>query len=134
MYNYYIDRKGCDTMKFSESNEMYLETILELHNNNQVIRVTDLANELSVSKAGVNKALKLLVSEELITKEHYGDIILTKKGIEVATSIRRKHDIITTYFLRTLDIDEEVAESNACRFEHVVSQEMLDAIEKLINK
>lgn len=121
-------------MKFSESNEMYLETILELHNNNQVIRVTDLANELSVSKAGVNKALKLLVSEELITKEHYGDIILTKKGIEVATSIRRKHDIITTYFLRTLDIDEEVAESNACRFEHVVSQEMLDAIEKLINK
>ncbi len=121
-------------VKFSESNEMYLETMLELHNNGQVIRVTDLANELNVSKAGVNKALKLLISEELIVKEHYGDITLTKKGIEVAASIRRKHDLITNYFLNTLDISKEIAERNACRFEHVISQEMLDAIEKLISK
>ncbi len=113
---------------------MYLETILELHNNKRVIRVTDLANELGVSKAGVNKALKLLAAEELIIKEHYGDISLTEKGIDIATTIKHKHDLITNFFYNTLDITIEVAENNACRFEHVISPEMLEAIEKLLDK
>ncbi len=121
-------------MKFSESNEMYLETILKLHDNKQNIRVTDLASELNISKAGVNKALKLLVNEELIDKEHYGDVTLTEKGLEIARTIKYKHDLITKYFLMTLDITEKIAESNACRFEHIISNEMIDAIEELIKK
>ncbi len=122
-----------ETMNSSESKEMYLETMLELFLNNKKIRVTDVAKSLNVSKASVNSAFKKLEEENLVQKEYYGDIKFTEQGYEKALKIKEKHDLITRFFIKTLNIDPKIAENDACRFEHFASKELIDAIKKYLD-
>ncbi len=119
-------------MSTSESQEMYLETMLEIHKTNNKIRLTDIALKLDVSKASVNNALKKLEEENLIKKEHYGEISFTEKGYEKASRVKEKHDLITKFFIKTLNIDPKIAESDACRFEHFASVELINAIKSYL--
>ncbi len=119
-------------MSTSESQEMYLETMLEIHKTNNKIRLTDIALKLDVSKASVNNALKKLEEENLIKKEHYGEISFTEKGYEKASRVKEKHDLITKFFIKTLNIDPKIAEKDACRFEHFASVELINAIKRYL--
>ncbi len=116
----------------SASLEEYLKTIYILMIRNSYVRVTDIAIEIGCTKPSVNRALKLLREEECITYENYGDIYLTKKGIEKAKDIVKKHETLKAFLVKALDIDECIAEKEAKSMKHSVSEDTINRLEKYI--
>lgn len=121
-------------MEIRESAEMYLETIMLLEKSHGHAHGVDIANKLGVSKASVTKAMKKLQVDGLINKESYGTITLTDKGAEISANIYKKHKLIFSYLKHSLDITDKEAAENACRMEHTVSREMLEAIESYLER
>lgn len=119
-------------MKIQESGENYLETILLLHKKNGSVRSIDIANELNFSKPSVSRAMGILKNADLITMDNDGHINLTEAGKIKAESIYERHETITSFFVNTLHIDPALAEKDACRIEHVISQETFEGIKKFI--
>lgn len=118
-----------DNRAVSRSQEDYLESILTLLNKKTVVRVTDLAQEMKLSKPSINKAIKNLKSQGLVDHEHYGSITLTIKGECLAKNVQMRHQILKK-FLKAIGVNEEKAEEEACAIEHSIS---IDTIEKLNN-
>ncbi|MFV0504124.1 MAG: metal-dependent transcriptional regulator [Lachnospirales bacterium] len=116
-------------LTLSPSSENYVETLFFLKNENGDVRVTDLAIEVDVSKASVNKAVKNLKELELVNHNHYGSISLTDKGLNFAKEIARKHEILFN-FLKLVGVDETTAEDEACTIEHFLSLDTVQKIEK----
>ena len=110
-------------MAGSESQEMYLKTILLLRLGNQTSRSVDVANELGYSKASVSRAVSLLKSEKLIEVVEGGEIVFTKKGKEKALSVLERYNVFVK-ILKKLGLDEEEADEEACKLEHVIGDEL----------
>ena len=121
-------------MDFSESVEMYLEAILELESKNSVVRSVDVARFLGVTKPSVNRAMANLKNEGYIKQEPYGDILFTDKGRMRAARIHEFHHIITDFLVSALSIDVALAEADACRIEHIVSPEVVQAMKEYNKK
>ena len=119
-------------MKMQESGENYLETILVLYQQNGSVRSIDIANELNFSKPSVSRAMGILKNAGYIEMENDGQIKLTKEGKEKAEAIYERHKTITEYLVKTLQIDKELAEKDACRIEHVISQETFEKMKRLV--
>lgn len=109
-------------MKLQESGEMYLETILILKQRFGYVRSIDIAHELNFSKPSVSRAVSLLRENDYITFDPNGMILLTDKGQEVAEKIYERHNVLSS-LLMSLGISEETATADACRIEHVISEE-----------
>lgn len=120
-------------MKSNESSEMYLETILVLSKRLPVVRSVDVANELGFKKSSVSIAMKHLRENNYITVTDSGFIYLTDDGKSLAKMIYERHQILTECFIK-LGVSEDVATEDACRIEHVISQETIDAIKKHMHK
>ena len=116
-------------MSTHESAEMYLETILVLHERKWYVRAIDIANEMGFSKPSVSIAMKNLRASECIEVSPEGNITLTDKGRAIAEKIYERHQYIT-YWLRTLGVSAETAEDDACRIEHVISDETFEALKQ----
>ena len=116
-------------MRHKESEEMYLETILLLQRNTGYVRSVDIATELGYSKASVSRAMKILLTKEYITIGKHGEILLTEAGQAKAEKVYKTHRIIMELLMR-IGADEALAEENACRIEHVISDELLELIKK----
>ncbi len=114
-------------MKILESAENYLETILILKKQQGEVRAVDIANYLSYSKPSVSTALKQFRENGLITIGDGGFIALTKKGMEIASSVYERHSLLTQ-FLMALGVSEQVAKEDACRIEHYISDESFEKI------
>lgn len=110
-------------MAGSESQEMYLKTILLLRLGNQTSRSVDVANELGYSKASVSRAVSLMKSEKLIEVVEGGEIVFTKKGKEKAFSVLERYNVLVK-ILKKLGLDEEEADEEACKLEHVIGDEL----------
>lgn len=121
-------------MKLQESGENYLETILLLENRNGQVRSIDIANELSFSKPSISRAMSILKKAGFITVGDNGSIILTQAGRQKANAIYERHQMITRYLMITLDIDQETASQDACKIEHVISQDSFEKIKLLVEK
>ena len=119
-------------MKYHESEEMYLETILLLTERIKDVRSIDVANELNYSRASVSRAMGLLHKKEYILIDN-GYIKLTDSGMKKAKDIFERHEIITDLLLK-IGVSKELAEDNACRIEHVISPELLEYFKKFLNK
>lgn len=119
-------------MKAKESREMYLEVILRLEKRNGTVRSVDIANELGYSKPSVSRAMRVLGESGDIIHSSYGDITLTAQGRKKAQRIYQSHRLLTDFFTSALGLDPAVAEEDACRIEHVISDAALDAIEKYL--
>jgi len=117
-----------------ESGENYLETILILENNNGSVRSIDIAKALSFSKPSVSHAVGLLKKSKYINVDSKGYITLTEMGREKAESIYERHQILTEFFVQTANVCEEIAEKDACRVEHIISDETFQGIKKFLNK
>lgn len=117
----------------TDSNEDYLEAIYILKLRNGKVRSVDIAKQLNVSKPGVNKAMNILKESQLIEKDYYGDVLLTEKGEEIAKKIYEKHITIKN-FLLYLGIDEENAEIDCCKIEHVISETTFKAIKNKLKE
>jgi len=120
-------------MKLQESGENYLETILILQNQKGFVRSIDIAKELGYTKASVSRAMSILKKTDYITMEENGQILLTEKGFEKATEIYERHTLISKFLIHTLDIDEQTANIDACRIEHVISINTFNKIKLLFD-
>jgi len=114
-----------------ESAENYLETILMLSRKLPVVRSIDISNEMGFRKSSVSIAMKNLRESEYITVTKEGYIYLTDAGMEIAETILERHELLTKW-LKSLGIDPQIAEDDACKIEHDVSKETFAAIKKVI--
>jgi len=110
-----------------ESEENYLEAILILSHNGQPIRSVDIANELKYSRPSVSIAMKNLKSAGYILIDSNGYIKLTDSGSEIASKIYDRHTMISDWLI-FLGVDKNVAVNDACRIEHVISEQSYLAI------
>ena len=113
----------------SSSLEDYLEIIYILMQNSDSVGITDIAKALSISKPSVNKAVNLLKEKGYICQEKYGKIIFTDKGINTAKSVYKKHNMLTVFLKDVLGVSKKTAEIDACKVEHVLSNETILRIE-----
>ena len=117
-----------------ESGENYLETILVLHNKTGYVRSIDVAEELKYSKASVSRAMSILKKESLITIEKNGQILLTENGKIKANEIYERHNTITEFLVNSLGLDYDIASTDACRIEHIISHETFDKIKQYVKQ
>ncbi len=120
-------------MKILESGEMYLETILLLTKKNPYVRSLDVAEEMNYSKPSVSRAMNILKENKYISIDKNGHIKLLKKGLDLATKIYDRHVVVTDCLVK-LGVNEKQAETDACKIEHVLSDESFEAIKKYIAK
>lgn len=116
-------------MRTHESEEMYLETILLLRKTKANLRSIDVVEELGYAKSSVSRAVNLLAKKGYIQIDGMGNITLTEKGDRKASNIYERHRVITKLLMHT-GADEELAEANACRIEHVISEDMFEILKK----
>ncbi len=114
-------------MKIQKSAEDYLETMLILKETKGYIRSIDIAHHLGVTKPSVSYATKNLRENGYITMDKDGLITLTGKGMEIAEKIYCRHKRLTEFLIR-LGVDPVVAEEDACKIEHDLSEESFQAI------
>ena len=120
-------------MKYQESEEMYLETILLLKNKKINVRSIDIAMHLEYSRPSVSRAVNSLQKKNYIIVAKDGKIDFTEEGLNRANKIYEKHQIIMNVLLK-IGASKEVAEDNACRFEHAISDDLLEIMKNFVNK
>jgi len=113
----------------NESREMYLETILKIKNGKGSVRAIEIAEELGYSKPSVSRAVGILKKDGFIVVAGDGAIELTKKGQEKAENVFARHKSLTDAFVK-MGLDAESSEENACRIEHVISEDAFAAVKK----
>ena len=114
-------------MALQESGEMYLETILILSRRGGCVRSVDISEYMGYSKPSVSRAVGLLKSGNYIVIDDDGHITLTDAGLKTAEKIMRRHELLTE-LLVSLGVDRTVAAADACKMEHVISDETYEAI------
>lgn len=114
-------------MALQESGEMYLETILILSREKGYVRSIDISEHMGYSKPSVSRAVGLLKSGNYITVEEDGHILLTDEGRQIAEKIMNRHTLLTR-MLESLGVSREIAAADACKMEHVISDETFEAI------
>lgn len=120
-------------MRIPESEEMYLETILRLTERKPGVRSVDIVEELNYAKSSVSRAVNLLEDKGFLTVASSGEITLTAEGRKKAEDIYERHRVLTR-LLMDIGANRELAESNACRIEHVISPEMFELIKARVNE
>ncbi len=118
-------------MHSQESAEMYLETIYVLSQRKSHVRSVDVAEEMGYSKPSVSRAVGLLKNGGLVGIGKDGSLFLTEAGLEKAKTVFERHTVLTA-FLEKLGVGAETAATDACKIEHVISDETLRAIKKFI--
>lgn len=121
-------------MKDNESQEMYLETILQLKNEKGSVRSIDVARKLDYSKPSVSRAIKLLENKDFLIRGKDGELELTPIGKMEAERVYNAHRLLTEFFTQTLELPRNIAEEDACRIEHVISPQALEAVKKYIEQ
>lgn len=116
-------------MARTESQENYLETILILSEKKPVVRSVDIANELGFKKPSISVAMKNLREQDYITVTPEGYIYLTPSGLKIAQTIYERHHVLTDALIQ-LGVPARIAEEDACRIEHVISEDSFQAIKK----
>lgn len=118
----------------SKSLEEYLKTMYVLEKQNGNIRVTDIANKMNCTKAGVNKAINHLKENGLINYESYGKIELTSEGESLAKKILEAYDIVYIFLKEVLNIDEENAEKEAEKIKTAITDDTINKLAKYVHK
>ncbi len=116
-------------MRLQESGEMYLETIYVLSKEKNPVRSIDVCEYMGYSKPSVSRAVGLLKRGGFLLMNEHGHLILTEEGIRVAEKTYERHRILTKFFV-SLGVPEDVASEDACKIEHVISDETLKAIKQ----
>ena len=121
-----------NTTDVGKSAEDYLESMLVLKEKNGYIRSVDIATHLGVTKPSVSNAMKRLREEGYIEMNRSGFITVTEKGMEIADKIYTRHKKLTSYFI-AIGVDPEIAEEDACKIEHDISDQTFEALCRCID-
>lgn len=116
--------------KIEQSKEDYLEAIYVLGQKIEMVHNIDIASFLGFSKSSVSSALKKLRQENLIQIDERNVISLTKEGEKVAVMMDQRHRFFTDMLIK-IGVDPQIAQEDACRMEHVISEETFQAILKV---
>ena len=114
-------------MALHESGQMYMEAIYVLLQKNEKIRAIDVGAYLGYTKPSVSRAIGLLKTSGHILVGADGYITMTQKGKEFAEQLYERHTVLTN-MLMALGVDEETATEDACRIEHVISDQSFAAV------
>lgn len=114
-----------------ESGEMYLETIYVLHQKKPDVRSIDVAEYMGFSKPSVSRGVSILKRDGYLTVDPNGYLEFTDSGLDLAKKIYERHTILTK-MLTNIGVAPDVAAQDACKMEHVISDETLNAIKKHI--
>ena len=120
-------------MTVRESGEMYLEAILVLAKKSGYVRSIDVSEYLGYSKPSVSRAMGILREGGYILVEKDGAITLTDSGKKLAETIYERHTVLSELLIR-LGVDEKTATDDACRIEHIISDESFQAIKQYYYK
>ena len=120
-------------MALQESGEMYIESIYVLSQKKECVRSIDVSEYLGYSKPSVSRAMGILKSGGYIVVDVDGSISLTAEGKKVAMSMYERHTLLTE-FLKSLGVDEQTAADDACKIEHVISDQSFEAMKNFINR
>lgn len=120
-------------LKIQESAENYLEAILKLNKERPEVHAIDIAAYLEFSKPSVSIAMKKLREAGYILVDEYGHITLTETGNEIAERIYERHTFLVQW-LKSLGVPAEIAAEDACRMEHVLSNESFEAIRQYVSQ
>ena len=119
--------------EIQESGEMYLETILILSNKQANVRSIDVANYMNYSKPSISRGIGILKDDGYVTVDEGGFLHLTESGLAIAEKIYERHKVLSAFF-RSIGISEDTASADACRIEHVISDETFAAIKKFMEE
>lgn len=117
-----------DSKNMTASLEDYLEAVLVLSQKETSVRLTDIAAFLGVSKPSANRAVNTLTQRGFLEHETYGDITLTPGGETYAASVLHRHKLLKHFLIDSLGVNEETAEEDACKMEHVMSSETIEKL------
>ena len=120
-------------MNLQESGEMYLETIYVLSQKSPNVRAVDVSEYMGYSKPSVSRAVGILKNAGYIVTDKNGYLVLTESGVEVAKRTYERHKVLKELFVK-LGVSEEIASDDACKIEHVISEEVFAAIKKYFNE
>ncbi len=118
-------------VKYQESEEMYLETILLLKQKSANVHAINVAEELGYSKPSVSRGVNLLIQKGYISIGNGGELQFTEAGKQKAEGIYERH-IVITKLLEMTGADRALAEENACRIEHVITPELFEILKKFV--
>jgi len=113
--------------------EEYLKTIYDIAGKYGTVRTTEIAKCLKMSPASVTEAIQHMAKKGLVIYAPYKGATLTKEGVIIAIKIKRKHRLLEVFLTDTLHIDEKKAHAEACKMEHDISDEMENALCKILN-
>lgn len=114
----------------SASLEDYLEIICNLLETSQSVKAVEIAKKLNISRASVSEALTKLADKDYILYEGHKGITITEKGLKKAQEVIDKHNTLTTFFVDVLGLEKEEAIANACKIEHVISNELFSKLKQ----
>ena len=120
--------------KLSASLEDYLEIIFNYNDAEKNVRAIDISKELKISRASATEALKKLANKGFINYERYETISLTESGKNIAQKVVSKHRTLQKFFENILELPEQEASLNACKIEHIITENAFDKIARIVDK
>ena len=120
-------------MSLHESGQMYLEAIYILSRSTPHVRAIDVGEHLGYSKPSVSRAMSILKRDGYVITDETGCLHLTEDGQRVAESMYKRHTVLTR-LLTELGVDEETAAEDACRIEHVISEQSFAAMLRFLEQ
>lgn len=120
-------------MIIKESAENYLEAILMIKKKKGYVRSIDIANELGFTKASVSVAMKNFRETGYVVTDESGGITLTEKGVEIAESMLKRHQLIAEILI-AMGVDEKTAYEDSCKIEHDLSEQSFLKIKEFYEK
>ena len=120
-------------MHLQESGEMYLETIYVLCQHNPHVRSIDVAEYMGYSKPSVSRAMSILKQGGYVTSDEDGFLLLTDAGIAAAQKIFERHTVLSG-FLMQLGVSKQAASEDACKIEHIISDDSSSAIKRFMEE
>ena len=116
----------------SPSLEQYIEAIADLLTREKVCSVSDIAEQVQVSRPAASRAVRELGEQDLVEHRSYGYVDLTPKGQSIADKLSARHEVLYDFLREVLLFDDEWADQEACRLEHQVDDLLVDRISDLI--
>lgn len=115
--------------QLQESGEMYLETIYILSQSGKNVRAIDVGEYMGYSKPSVSRAVGILKRGGYLESDADGFLVLTEKGRWTAERTYERHRLLTKFFI-SIGVSEKAASEDACRIEHIISDETFAALKK----
>lgn len=119
-------------MDIQRSGEDYLETIYILQQRTGYVRSIDIAREMNYSKPSVSNGMRILRELGYITMAQDGQICLTDSGSNRAKEVYARHLLIREFFIKKLGVNADTAEIDACKIEHVISDETYEKLQRFM--